>query len=265
MYKVLVKVLVLVGGIDKKVDVLGFVSYVFDDDDADIDVVFSVDVDGGDGVESYGMGSINDVIQQLSVDNFFEFKVMVDTRLNLEVVVGDVFYNNNKVGLDQMLGFRRNLFSEGNKIVNVSVSFDDVLGCRINDFDRIVSDKEVILEQFYRKNFGLELDCSFCQDSNKSFGKDLSDDLSRDKSRGDEMKSGKEKGDFRNGLKDRVKQKDMKLVEEGKGFELNKKCIDLDVKKDSKDVERYYRINFKEDRGKKREKEKEEWLRYRYF
>ncbi|XP_013691198.2 arginine/serine-rich protein PNISR isoform X2 [Brassica napus] len=258
------KVLVSVGGTDKKADVLGLASYASDDDDADTDAASSADVDDGDGVESHGMGSRNDVTQQPSADNPPEPKATVDTRLNPEVVAGDVSHNHNKAGLDQMLGSRRNSFSEGNKTVNVSASSDDASGCRTNDPDRTVSDKEAILEQPHRKNSGLESDCSLRQDSNKSSGKDLSDDLSRDKSRGDEMKSGKEKGDSRNGSKDRVKQKDMKSAEEVKGFESNKKSTDLDVKKDSKDAERHHRTNSKEDRGKKREKEKEERSRHRH-
>lgn len=251
-HKASAKVLVSVGGTAKKADVLGLASYASDDDDADTDAASSADVDGGDGVESHGMGSRNDVTQQPGADNPPEPKPMVDTRLNPEVVAGDVSHNNNKAGLDQMLGSRRNSFREGNKTVNVSASSD-----RTNDPDRTVSDKEAILEQPHRKNSGLESDC------NKSSGKDLNYDLSRDKSRGDEMKSGKEKGDSQNGSKDRVKQ-DMKSAEEVKGFESNKKSTDLDVKKDSKDAERHHRTNSKEDRGKKREKEKEQRSRHRH-
>ncbi|XP_013620797.1 PREDICTED: arginine/serine-rich protein PNISR [Brassica oleracea var. oleracea] len=258
-HKASAKVLVSVGGTDKKADVLGLASYASDDDDADTDAASSADVDGGDVVESHGMGSRNDVTQQPGADNPPEPKPTVDTRLNPEVVAGDVSHNKNKAGLDQMLGSRRNSFREGNKTVNVSSSSD-----RTNDPDRTVSDKEAILEQPHRKNSGLESDCSLRQDSNKSSGKDLNYDLSRDKSRGDEMKSGKEKGDSQNGSKDRVKQKDMKSAEEVKGFESNKKSTDLDVKKDSKDAERHHRTNSKENRGKKREKEKEQRSRHRH-
>lgn len=256
-HKASAKILVSVGGADKKADVLGLASYASDDDDADTDAGSNADVDGSDGVESHGMGSRNDVTQQPSADNPPEPKATVDTRLNPEVVAGDVSPNNNKSGLDQMLGSRRNSFSEGKKNVNISASSGDTSGCRT------VRDKEAILDQPHRKTSGLESDCNLRKDSNKSSGKDLSDDLSRDRSRGDEMKSGKEKGDSQNGSKDRVKQ-DMKSAEEVKGFVSNKKSTDLDVKKDSKDAERPHRTNSKEDRGKKREKEKEERSRHRH-
>ncbi|KAF8074356.1 hypothetical protein N665_1109s0011 [Sinapis alba] len=263
-HKASAKILVSVGGADKKADVLGLASYASDDDDADTDVTSNADVDGSDGVESHGMGSRNDITQQPSADNPPEPKTTVETRLNPEVVAGVVSPNNNKSGLDQMSGSRRNSFIEGNKNVNVSASSDDTSGCRTNNPDRTGSDKEAILDQPHRKNSGLESDYNLRQDSNKISGKDLSDDLSRDRSRGDEMKTGKEKGDSQNGSKDSVKQKDMKSEEEVKGFESNRKSTDVDVKKDSKDAERPHRTNSKEDRGKKREKEKEERSRHRH-
>ncbi|XP_056851485.1 uncharacterized protein LOC108842944 isoform X2 [Raphanus sativus] len=264
-HKASAKVLVSVGGADKKADVLGLASYASDDDDADTDTASNADVDGSDGVESHGMGSRNDVTQQPSADDPPEPKATVDARLNQEVVAGDVSANNNKSDLDQMLGSGRNSFSEGNEKVNVSASSDDTSGCRTNYPDRTVSDKEAILDQPHRKNSGLESDCNLRQDSNKSSGKDLSDDLNRDRSRGEEMKTGKEKGDSQNGSKDRVKQKDMKSAEEVKGFESNRKSTDLDVKKNySKDAERPHRTSSKDDRGKKREKEKEERSRHRH-
>ncbi|CAH8337391.1 unnamed protein product [Eruca vesicaria subsp. sativa] len=265
MHKASAKILVSVEGADKKADVLGLASYASDDDDADTDAASNADADGSDVVESLGMGSRNDVTQQPSADNPPEPKAMVDARSNPEVVAGDVSPKNNKSGLDQMSGSRRNSFNEGNKNVNGSASSDDTSGCRTNNPDRTVSDKEAILDQPHRKNSGLESDSNLRQDSNKSSGKDSSDDLSRDRSRGDEMKTGKEKGDSQNGSKDRVKQKDIKSAEEVKGFELDKKSTDLDVKKkDLRDAERSHRTNSKEDRGKKREKEKEERSRHRH-
>lgn len=262
-HKASAKILVSVGGADKKADVLGLASYASDDDDADTDATSNADAD--DGVENLGMGSGNDVTQQPSADNPPEPKATVDTILNPELVAGDVSANNNKSDLDQMSGSRRNSFSEGNKNVNASASSDDTSGCRTNHPDRTVSDKEAILDQPHRKNSGLESDRNLRQDSNKSSRKDLSDDLNRDRSRGEEMKTGKEKGDSQNGSKDRVKQKDMKSAEEVKGFESNRKSTDLDVKKNySKDAERPHRTSSKEDRGKKREKEKEERSRHRH-
>ncbi|KAL0877793.1 hypothetical protein Bca101_027499 [Brassica carinata] len=258
-HKASAKILVSVGDADKKADVLGLASYASDDDDADTDAASNADVDGSDGVESHGMVSRDDVTQQPSTDNPPEPKATVDTRLNPEISP-----NNNKSDLDQILGSRRNSFSEGNKNVNVSASSDDTSGCRTNNPDRTVGDKEAILDQPHRKNSGLDSDCNLRQDSNKSSGKDLSDDFGRDRSRGDEMKTGREKGDSQNGSKDRVKQKDIKSAEEVKGFESNKKSTDLDLKKDSRDVERPHRTNSKEDRGKKREKEKEERSRHRH-
>ncbi|KAJ0231952.1 Uncharacterized protein HA466_0294300 [Hirschfeldia incana] len=258
-HKASAKVLVSVGGADKKADVLGLASYASDDDDdADTDGASNADVDGSDGVESLAMGSRDDVSQQPSADNPPEPKAPVDVRLDPDVVAGDVSLNNNKSDLDQMLGSRRNSFSEGNKNVNPSASSGDTSGCKTNYPDRTVSDKEAIVDQPHRKNSGLESDC------NKSSGKDLSDDLSRDRSRGDDMKTGKEKGDSQNGSKDRVKQKDLKSAEEVKGSESNRKSTDLDVKKDSKVAERPHRTNSKEDRSKKREKEKEERSRHRH-
>ncbi|KFK41476.1 hypothetical protein AALP_AA2G135800 [Arabis alpina] len=261
------KILVAVGGVNKKpgsgspADVLGLGSYASDDDDADADTdaASNTGVDGSDGVESLGMELRNDVNQHPSTEKLPEPKAMVNARLDPEVELGDMSPKNNNSGLDQMLGSKRN-DDEGvsNKNLDISASSgvdDDISGSRTNHPDRTVSDKDAILDEPHMKNSGLNSDCNLRQDSN---GKDLSDDVSRDRSRTEETKAGKEKIDSQNGSKDRLKQNDMKPAEKVKGFESNKRSSDLHVKKDSRDSERPHKSNSKEDRGKKREKEKEE-------
>lgn len=268
MHKASAKILVSVGGADKKAgsgspaDVLGLASYASDDDDADTDAASNADADGSDGVESVGMGSKNNVNQQPSTEKLPEPKAMVNARLDPEVEVGDMSPKNNKSGLDQMLGSRRNDDEGGgNENLDISTSSgldDDTSGSRTNHPipDRTDSDKDAVLDEPQMKNSGMESDRNLREDGNKSYGKDPRDDVSRDRSRTDEMKTGKEKVDSQNGSKDRMKQNEIKPAEKvNNGLESNKKSTDVHVKKDSRDAER---SNAKEDRGKKREKEKQE-------
>lgn len=271
LHKASAKILVSVEGANKKAnsgspaDVLGLASYASDDDDADTDAASNVDADENDGAESLGVGSRHDVSQQSITEKLPEPEAMANEKLDPEVKVNTNSGKNIKSSLEdysQMLGSRRKDDEAGStKISDVSASSgleDDTSGSRKKHPDRTDSDKDAILDEPHRKNSGLKSNCNLRQDSNKTSGKDLSDDVSRDRSRTDETKSGKEKVDSQNGSKDRMKQKDLKSAEKVKGDESNKKSADPHVKKDSRDVERPHRTNSKEERGKKREKEKEE-------
>ncbi|CAH2066600.1 unnamed protein product [Thlaspi arvense] len=261
------KILVSVDGANKKAgsgspaDLLGLANYASDDDDdADTDAASNADANGGDGV--LGTGSRNDVHQQPSTEKLPEPKEMVNAKLDPEVEVGDMSHNNNKPGLDQIMASGRNdNVGGGNKhlITSASSGLDvDTSGGRTNHLGKTDNDKNALLDEPNGKNTGLKPDSNLRQDSKKSSGKGLSDDVRMDRSRTDERKTGKEKVDPQNGSKDRMKQNDVKSAEKVKGFESNKKSTDLHVKKDSRDAERSHRTDSKEDRGKKREKEKEE-------
>uniref|UniRef100_A0A1J3G1S9 Uncharacterized protein n=1 Tax=Noccaea caerulescens TaxID=107243 RepID=A0A1J3G1S9_NOCCA len=268
MHKASAKVLVSVEGAHKKAgsdssaDVLGLASYASDDDDGDTDAALNADADGSDGVENLGIGSRNDVNQQPSTEKLTEPKAVVNARLDPEVEVGDMSPKKNKSGLDQMLSCRRNDDEAGsNKNTDISsrTGLDEgTSGSRTNHPERTDSDKDAILDEPHRKNSGVKSDCNLRQDSNKSNGKDLSDDVGRDRSRTAETKTVKEKVDSQNGSNDRMKQNDVKSAEKVKGLESDKKLTDLHVKKDARDAERPHRTSSKEDRGKKREREKDE-------
>ncbi|KAL1216466.1 hypothetical protein V5N11_008834 [Cardamine amara subsp. amara] len=270
LHKASAEILVSVEGGNKKAssgspaDVLGLASYASDDDDTDTDVASNANADGTDGVESLGMGSRNDVSQQPSTEKLPEPESMAGAKLAPEVDVDDNS-GKNKSALEeysQMLGSRSKDDETGNtKISDVSATSgldDGTSVSRTNHPDRTDSGKDAILDEPHRKNSGLKSDCNLRQDSIKSYGKDLSDDASRNRSRTDETKTGKEKVDSQNGSKDRMKQDAIKSAEKVKGIESNKKSNDLHVKKDSRDVEKPHRTSSKGDRGDKREKEKEE-------
>lgn len=271
LHKASAKILVSVEGGNKKTssgspaDVLGLASYASDDDDTDTDVASNANADRTDGVGSLGMGLRNDVSQQPSTEKLPEPEALASAKVAPEVDGDDNSGKNSKSALEeysQVLGSRRKYDEAGStKISDVSASAgldDDTSGSRTNHPDRTDSGKDAILDEPHRKNSGLKSDCNLRQDSIKSYGKDLSDDVSRNRSRTDESKTGKEKVESQNGSKDRMKQDDIKSAEKVKGFESNKKSNDLHVKKDSRDAEKPHRTSSKEDRGKKREKEKEE-------
>ncbi|XP_024004128.1 transcription elongation regulator 1 isoform X2 [Eutrema salsugineum] len=264
-HKASAKNLVSVEGANKKdgsgslSDVLlGLASYASDDDE-DTDAASNADVDCND--EVLGVGSRNDVHQQPSTEKLPEPKEMVNARFDPKIEVGDMS-PKNKSGLDQILNSRRNDDVGGsykNLDTSASAGLDvDTLGSRTNHPDRTDIDKDAILDEPHRKNSGVKPDSNLRQDSNKSSGEYLSDDVSRDRNRSDETETGKEKVDPQNGSKGRMRQNDIKSAEKVKGFESNNKSTDLHVKKDSRDADRAHRTNSKEDRGKKRNKEKEE-------
>ncbi|XP_010415749.1 PREDICTED: uncharacterized protein LOC104701705 isoform X1 [Camelina sativa] len=272
LHKASANILVSVEGANKKAssgspaDVLGLASYASDDDDADTDAASNADADENDGVGSLGVVSMSrhDGSQQPSTEKLPEPEEMANTKLDLEVEVNANSGKNSKSDLEdysQMLGSRRKDDEAGSiKISDVSASsgLDDTSGSKKKHPDRTDSDKDAIVDEPRRKNSGLKSDCNLHQDNNKTYGKDLRDDLSKDGSRRDETNSGKEKVDSQNGSKDRMKQGDIKSAEKVKCVEPSKKSTDAHVKKDSREVERPHRTNSKEDRCKKREKEKEE-------
>lgn len=244
---------------------LGLASYASDDDDADTDAASNADADENDGVESLGVGSRHDVSQRPSTQKLPEPEAMANAKLDPKVDVNASSGKNSKSGLEdysQMPGSRRKDDEAGStKISDVSANSGlaaDTSGSRKEHPDRTDSDKDAVLDEPHGKNSGLKSDCNLRQDSNKTSGKDLSDEVSTDRSRTDETKGGKEKVHFQNGSKDRMKENDLKSAEKVKGVESNKKSTDPHVKKDSRDVERPHITNSKEDRGKKKEKEKEE-------
>ncbi|CAA7022396.1 unnamed protein product [Microthlaspi erraticum] len=250
MHKASAKILVSVEGAHQKAgsgspaDVLGLGSYASDDDDdddGDTDAAPNADANGSDGVESLGIGLRNDVNQQPSTEKLPEPKAVVNARVDPEVEVGDKSPENNKASLDQMLSYRRNDDEAGsNKNLDISSSTgldDGTSGSRTNHPERTDSEKDSILHEHHRK------------DSNKRNGKDLSGDVSRDRSRTDETRTVKEKVDSQNGSEDRMKQSDIKSGEKVKGLESNKKSTDVHVKKDSRDTEKPQRTDSKEDRS----------------
>ncbi|XP_020891069.1 arginine/serine-rich protein PNISR isoform X3 [Arabidopsis lyrata subsp. lyrata] len=271
LHKASAKILVSVEGANNKAssgspaDVLGLASYASDDDDADTDAASNADADENDGVESLGVGSRHDLSQRPSTEKLSEPEAMANAKLDPKVDVNASSGKNSKSGLEdysQMPGSRRKDDEAGStKISDVSANSGlaaDTSGSRKEHPDRTDSDKDAVLDEPHGKNSGLKSDCNLRQDSNKTSGKDLSDEVSTDRSRTDETKGGKEKVDSQNGSKDRMKENDLKSAEKVKGVESNKKSTDPHVKKDSRDVERPHITNSKEDRGKKKEKEKEE-------
>ncbi|XP_023643129.1 arginine/serine-rich protein PNISR isoform X2 [Capsella rubella] len=271
-HKASANILVSVEGANKKpssgspADVLGLASYASDaDTDADTDAASNEDADENDGVESLGVGSRHSVSQHPSTEKLPEPEAMANAKLDPEVEVNANSGMNNKSGSEdnsQMLRSRRKDYEAGStKISDVCASSgldDDTSKSRKRHPDRTDSDRDAVLDEPHRKYSGLKSDCNLHQDINKTYGKDFSDDLSKDVNRIDETKSGKEKVDSQNGSKGRMKQGDIKTAEKVKGVESNKKSTDPHVKKDAREVERPHRTSSKEDRGKKREKEKEE-------
>ncbi|AAF09079.1 unknown protein; 77955-74282 [Arabidopsis thaliana] len=270
LHKASAKILVSVEGANTKAssgspaDVLGLASYASDDDDADTDAASDANADEN-GVESLGVGSRHNVSQQPSTEKLPDPEAMASAKLDPAVGVNANSGKNSKSGLEdysQMPGSTRKDDEAGStKISDVSASSgldDDTSGSRKEHPDRTDSDKDAILDEPHVKNSGVKSDCNLRQDSNKPYGKDLSDEVSTDRSRIVETKGGKEKGDSQNDSKDRMKENDLKSAEKVKGVESNKKSTDPHVKKDSRDVERPHRTNSKEDRGKRKEKEKEE-------
>ncbi|KAK1576920.1 hypothetical protein Q3G72_017503 [Acer saccharum] len=100
--------------------------------------------------------------------------------------------------------------------------------------------------------------------SGKNSGKEIEIDTGTDemgdenRKRQEERHLRKEKGDDRNGSRDKMKEKGVKPEEKTTESKSRKKSTHLDVKEDRKDAERHHRASAKEGIDKKRERSKDE-------